>query len=310
MTVNALSRPGVVEHHGRAMGSTLHVIVVSAPTRAKRLIDQTIERVAELESRWSRFEPDSEISMLNARAGSRHKVSADTLGLVAELVGAWTWSDGAFDPTVAAALSAHGYDRPISEIGTISPVPGPVVGGCCGDIEIDNDDSTVRLPLGTQIDPGGLGKGLAADLVVAELRTAGADGALVSIGGDLRCDGLGPTGSGWSIEVGEPMAGVPLEVLDLERGGIATSTPARRRWRTEEGSAHHLIDPFTGRPALAPPAAVSVIAARASDAEWMATAITACGPSLLHRVAGDFTVVITDVDGRRIEHGPIAGFRR
>ena len=57
--------------------------------------------------------------------------------------------------------------------------------GCDG-IIVDRTASSVTLPRDVEIDPGGLGKGLAADLVTAELLAAGARGVLVNLGGDLR----------------------------------------------------------------------------------------------------------------------------
>ena len=43
-----------------AMGTTVHVIVVGGAERA--LLDGARQRIAELERRWSRFLPESEIS--------------------------------------------------------------------------------------------------------------------------------------------------------------------------------------------------------------------------------------------------------
>ena len=67
-----------------------------------------------------------------------------------------------------------GYDRSFDELGP-APAPGNsslVLG--CADIEVDGD--TVRLPAGTGFDPGGIGKGLAADLVTAETTAAPIEG--------------------------------------------------------------------------------------------------------------------------------------
>ena len=62
------------------------------------------------------------------------------------------------------------------------------------DIEVSAD--AVRLPAGLGFDPGGIGKGLAADLVSDELVRAGADGVCVNLGGDLRVRGEAPDGRG------------------------------------------------------------------------------------------------------------------
>ena len=83
------------------MGSDIHVIVVGGspdlPARAHARID-------ELETRWSRFLADSEISRLNRAGGRPVMVSGDTIHAVAAAVDAWRATDGRFDPTVLPAL--------------------------------------------------------------------------------------------------------------------------------------------------------------------------------------------------------------
>lgn len=290
----ALEQFTVAEHRSRAMGSALQVVVIGAATATAAALRRASERVEELEQCWSRFRPDSELSRLNRSTGPPVDVTDDMATLLVELDRAWRWSGGAFDPSLGSALTACGYDRSFVDLQTDGYGDGAVAEHIC-----------------RQLDPGGLGKGLAADLVVEELRARrGVEGVLVSIGGDLRCDGMSPNGDSWTIEVGEPMAGVPDELLMLDRGAIATSTPGRRRWRTHTGWAHHLLDPRSHRPAEQPPAAVTVVADRAVDAEWIATAVASGARELLCRLDGDFVAIVTEPDGSRIEHGPIREFQR
>ena len=67
------------ESRFRAMGSAVHVIIVGG---SLRLLDMAREFVDELEERWSRFRPTSEISLLNDLAGTPVRVSAPTIELV------------------------------------------------------------------------------------------------------------------------------------------------------------------------------------------------------------------------------------
>src|SRR5205814_4638480 len=131
-----------------------------------------------------------------------------------------------------------GYDRSFDELGPAGgDTTSPLAAGAAG-IEIDGD--RVRLPAGVGFDPGGIGKGLAADLVVAEALAAGAAGACVNLGGDLRVAGeppddpstdSPPTGSAaWTVAVEHPASTDPLALLGLHDGAAATSTTLRRRW--------------------------------------------------------------------------------
>jgi thiamine biosynthesis lipoprotein len=253
-----------------AMGSDVHVVVVGGPAG---LEVRARDRIAELESRWSRFRPDSEVNWLNRANGHPVLVSSDTLTAVEAAVGAWHATEGRFDPTVLPSLVAAGYDRDFASVPPDAPhdapgpnPPGPAPG--CARIVIDATVSAVALPPGVEIDLGGIGKGLAADLVVAELARAGAAGACVNVGGDLAVWGRAPSDAGWIVDVEH----LPDLRIALGGGGIATSSPSKRRWTRGGRPLHHLIDPRQGRPADAGLAAVTVIAGSAAHAETLTKA--------------------------------------
>src|SRR4051812_15281067 len=152
-----------------AMGSDVHVLVVGG---SPALVTHARRRIAQLEQRWSRFRTDSEVSELNRRAGETMRVSPDTMLLVQRALDAIHLTGGLFDPTVLGAVIRAGYNRSFDP--TVSFDRGGESNLTRGTLAIDGD--AVRLPAGTGFDPGGLGKGLAADLVVRELLDGGADG--------------------------------------------------------------------------------------------------------------------------------------
>jgi thiamine biosynthesis lipoprotein len=251
----------------RAMGSDAHVIVVGG--RAG-LIDAVRRRIVDLEQRWSRFLPTSEVSALTARAGEVVEVSADTRLLVERAIDAWRLTGGAFDPTVLGALQRAGYSRSF-ELGPqpVAGVPLALIG--CTDITIDG--LAVRVPPGTGFDPGGIGKGLAADLAVDEALEAGADGVCVNLGGDLRVAGTAPGGTAWTIAVEHPWVRAPLVRLGLGGGAVATSTTLRRAWALGGQRYHHLIDPATGEPTRTDLTSATVVTGQAWAAEVLAKAV-------------------------------------
>jgi thiamine biosynthesis lipoprotein len=73
----------------------------------------------------------------------------------------------------------------------------------------------------------------------------------------------------------------PGQWIALESGGLATSSTAVRRWPTDEGVVHHLVDPSTGRPAGGPWRTVSVTAASCLEANIASTAAIIRGESAL-----------------------------
>lgn len=262
----------VVEHRFRAMGSEVHVVTVDAPAGLTRWVE---DRILRLERRWSRFLPTSLITCLNAAPGRTMAVDADTLTLVERSIRAWRHTGGAFDPTTLPALLAAGYRRSL-EGGAPAPLPAapaaaePSPG--CAAIVVDPAASTVTLPPGAAFDPGGIGKGLAADLSATGAVARGAAGALVAVGGDLRAVGTPPDPEdGWTVAVEDPAD--PARAIAVPRiagGGIATSTARHRRWRVAGEAGVHVIDPATGRPASTDVSSVTVLAGEA----WLAEAFT------------------------------------
>ena len=261
-----------------AMGTEAHVVVTGGPGG---LAERARARVAEIEARWSRFRPDSELSRLNRRQGRVVVVSDDTFALVDRAVAAWRLTGGAYDPTVLPALRAAGYDRDFAALAgptagagdggraSATCAPGPAPG--CGAIELLPRLRAVVLPPGVELDPGGIGKGLAADLVTAELLEAGARGALVNLGGDVRVRGEAPAGGMWPIAVADPLDPArDLLVLGLDDGAVATSSRLRRRWTLGSVERHHLLDPRTGEPVETRLVAVTVVAGEG----WWAEAAT------------------------------------
>ena len=263
------------------MGTDAHIVVVGGDPS---LLESAAERVAELERRWSRFLPDSEISRCNALSGRTLEVSAETIRLVACGVSGWRLTNGRFDPTVLPALCDVGYDRDFRAAARraashVPPPARPAPG--CAEITWDERDRTVTLPAGAQFDPGGVGKGLAADIVTQELVDAGAEGALVSLGGDVRVRGMAPEGGAWTVAVEDAShPGVELLRVGLHDGAVATSSRLQRRWQTRAGAAHHLIDPRTGKPAVSPLVAVTAVTGDGWWAEIVAKAVLIGGSSV------------------------------
>jgi len=277
----------------RAMGSDIEVVVVGGPDG---IVDIVRRRVEELEQRWSRFLPVSEVSRLNAAGGSQVAVSTDTRLLIERAIEGWRLTGGSYDPTLLDELVRAGYDRSFEQLDTAQldtqvdaaqvdaaqPPSGtydaPSMGRSaldlpsCTDIVID--ETSVRFPKGLAFDPGGIGKGLAADLAAARALDAGAAGVSVSVGGDLRVSGDSPTGDGWTLAIEHPASRTPLALVGLWDGAIATSSVLRRVWTNANGTRHHhLIDPSTGEPAATDVSFASVIAADAWKAEVLAKSL-------------------------------------
>jgi thiamine biosynthesis lipoprotein len=265
----------------QAMGTTCSVLVYAAAGHAGSLARLGRLRVQLLEGVWSRFRDESELSRLNSLAGTGPViVSPDTYALVSAMRAAWQATAGAFDPTVLAAMRAQGYDRDFADV-IVEQCLDVVASPAPGMQGVKIGENTVSLPAGVGLDPGAIGKGLAADIVVEELRAAGAHGVLVDLGGDMAFAGTPGADQEWRIGVVDERARLRRtggsdrdQWLDFPAGiahaGVATSTSLTRRWAD---ARHHVLDPGTGSSTDERLVQATVTGPRAWECEAWATAV-------------------------------------
>lgn len=259
----------------RAMGSRVFVALDAASGFDPRL--DVPSWFVERELCASRFRSDSELCRLNARSGEWVSVSAGLFAEIAAALAAARWSAGLSTPTVLEALERAGYDRSFEQL---APAERARLGGepapSFEDIRLDAASSRVFLPRGVRLDLGGTAKGRAADELCARLGSSAP--ALVDAGGDIAVSAPRSDGSPWPVGVASPLDDTEcLATLALSGGGVATSGRDHRRWSTDLGDAHHLIDPRTGSPARTDVLCATVVASSAARADVAAKVLLIAG---------------------------------
>jgi thiamine biosynthesis lipoprotein ApbE len=269
----------------KALGTSVHVLATDANGlgRATNAVGDVLEDV---DTAYSRFREDSELSRLNASPGRMVRVSPLLATAIDAAQRAARLTDGAVDPTIGQAIRLAGYDDDFSRIAARGGpmnlrawrVPG------WNAIGFDRRSRVVLLPDGVELDLGSTGKALAADLAArAALNALGAGGVLVSLGGDIATAGPAPTG-GWRVHVAEDSGESPDadgEVICLPSGGLATSSTTVRRWTRGSAVLHHIIDPQTSLPTTGPFRTVTVAAATCLDANIASTAAIVRGETAI-----------------------------
>ena len=198
--------------------------------RRPALLELARTAIDHLEQCWSRFRPGQrhQPPEPRRRVDDRPRRPGDG-GSVRAMVDGWRATAGAFDPTLLAPLVGLGYAASWHDPAAVTSVPHGARPRArsrpsCGSMPIATSSF---LPSGMCLDAGGIGKGLAADLVVEQLLDAGAAGASVSIGGDVAVRGTAPQEGGWLVGVADP-------VNDEQR---SRPTDVARRWRGDLGHA-------------------------------------------------------------------------
>jgi thiamine biosynthesis lipoprotein len=250
----------------------------------------------------TRFDADSELSLLNADPRTTLPASELTAAAVAAAVWAGEQSGGLVDPTLLDPLERAGYaysraggrPAPLHEALRSAPIRRPAApspDASWRDITVSG--GTVRRPAGMRLDLGGSAKGLAADRAAALL--ARQTTFAVDAGGDVVIGGV--SGVARQVGVDNPFEpGTTAFDFELTRGAVATSGLAKRVWRTPDGYAHHLIDPATGLPAWTGVIQATAIADSGLEAETLAKTALLSGPEagLAVLEAGGGVLVLDD----------------
>jgi thiamine biosynthesis lipoprotein len=278
---------------------TLNTVVVEDPgalPEAMRIVEAEIRAIDEA---CSRFREESELSRLNARAGSGFIAVSPLLEeAILSALGAAGMTGGLCDPTVGKAVAGAGYsvtftamvkDGPAADV-SIAPVAGWT------SIRHDPGRHAFALPSEVCLDLGASGKAWAADRAAAAVKDRLRVGVAVECGGDMAVSGPHPQG-GWPVRVAADTGAAEFQDIAVYDGGLATSGTTSRRWRRGGVEMHHIIDPATGLPAQTPWAFVSVAAATCLEANAAATAALVMGdaaPAWLDRLR---------LPARLVDHG-------
>ncbi|TIC88316.1 FAD:protein FMN transferase [Nocardioides sp. GY 10113] len=275
--------------------------VPALATRVERAVRTLMDDVA---LSASRFRGDSDLARVNERAGRLVPVRPLTVELVQVALEAARATHGACDPTVGRHLLAAGYVADIDELrapggphGSGAP-PTPPAGARPAPradhsaVRVDPDLVRVGVPAGLALDLGATAKAWTADEAARRLHDLLGLPALVALGGDVAVSGprtgpgTGPTeGRPWPVLVSE-RADEPGEVVDLLRGGVATSSTRARRWQTTDGERHHLIDPRVGRPTDGAVRTATVLGTTCVEANTFSTAALVWGDEAAARLGG------------------------
>jgi FAD:protein FMN transferase len=263
------------------------------------------DRLVGLHGRFSRFERDSELSLLNRDPRHAVRASAEMVRFVRAALAMAHRTGGLVDPTLGRALKRAGYasdldgSLPLSLALRLAPArraarPDPEARWRT--VAADADTSVVTRRPGVELDTGGF-KGLFADWAAAELR--GHQSFAIDCGGDLLLGGDGTRVR--EVRVDSPFHGRVLHTFSLRAGGVATTGIGRRSWLDGRGApAHHVLDPSTGRPAFTGLVQVTALAPTALVAEALAKAALLSGPDGAERWLAHGGVVVADDNSHRV----------
>jgi thiamine biosynthesis lipoprotein len=292
------------------MAIQVRVILYSAEEPAATAAAKAaFDRVHQLDSKLSDYDPQSELRRLCDTAGHQKAVSVSTdlwkvlehAQYVAEQSG------GAFDETVGPVVRLWRRAR------RQKVLPSPDALKKARDevgykyVRLDPKQKTVELlKPGMQIDLGGIAKGYAMDEALTVLHKKGIERAMVEAGGDMRLGDPPPGRAGWRVGITplDDPKGKPQAYLELSRVAVSTSGDMIQYVEIGGKRYSHVVDPRTGM-ALTDHCRVMVVGPCGMATDAITKAVAVLGPEqglkLIEQSPGMAAMVMRSPRGT-IEH--------
>jgi len=260
------------------MGTMFRIEMYTADeAQASKAAEAAFARAEELEQIMSDYRADSELMRL-AREGSAapFPVSSDLYDVLAKSIWTSELSRGVFDVSVGPLVDLWRAARKTGRL----PDPGEIGKAKAlvdyRNIELDPAHHTVFLKrAGMLLDLGAIGKGYAADQMLAVLESQGIRHAMVEAGGEVVVGEPPPGNSGWKVGVDSAdvdAGGAPCTLL-LHAAAVSTSGDEHQFLELNGHRYSHVINPTTGW-ALEGESSTTVIAKDSATADSLGTALS------------------------------------
>ncbi len=235
-------------HSFNALGSKNEITIYSnARNDAQRGFELVEREVNRIEEKFSRYRPESVVSIINAAAGvTPVEIDDETARMFDFADACHKQSEGLFDITSGALRAAWKFRE--ARVPTKDEITRSLQR--IGWTRVQRKGRTVFLPeTGMEIDFGGFGKEYAVDQAIAVLGDAGIKCAQVNLGGDLRVIGLPPNRTHWIFGISDPRRhGSIIASLEVTGGALASSGDYERYFELDGARYCHILNPRTGMP--------------------------------------------------------------
>jgi thiamine biosynthesis lipoprotein len=260
----------------RVMGSLAEIQVYDADdVSAARAMAAALDEMQRVDGLLSNYRPDSELSRMNSAAPKApFQASPELYDFVKRSRAYFEETLGTFDPTMGPLVRAWGFFTPRPARPSAADAAAARARSGFDKVRLDDLSRSVSYAVeGIEFDPGGIGKGYAADRAVRVLQQFGITSALVSAGGSTLY-GLGhpPERDGWKVAVRDPSSpATSLRFVTLRDNAVSTSGTSEKFVDVEGHRYGHIIDPRSGEP-VEGMCQVSVVSPSATDSDALTKA--------------------------------------
>ena len=268
---------------------------------AKKSIEESIDRLSEIDNKMSVFKDYSEISKINNNAGNQPQiVSEDTYYVIQKSIKYCSLSNGAFDITIRPIVALWGIGKEGERIPAINEIKDTLKIVNYKDIVIDKNNSSIFLKNEKQeIDVGGIAKGYAADEVKNIILKNGIKSALINLGGNIVVIGAKEDGTPWVVGIQDPIKprGEFALTISVINKSVVTSGNYERFFEKDGRRYHHIINPRDGYPSESNIISATIISDYSIDGDGLSTGVYIMGINkaikLIEEIKGVDAIFIT-----------------
>jgi thiamine biosynthesis lipoprotein len=274
LIISACTFPTEYTETRELMGTVVTITVFSIDVDlATKGIESAFHEIERIDNVFSTYKENSPLYKLNHN-NILYSPDEEIVFMIQKSKNYSILTNGSFDITVKPLLDL--YSHTYSVLGR-APTEKEIADGLnkVGYNKIHILDDKIILD-NTDITLGGIAKGYAIDRAISVLIENNISSALVNAGGDIRVLG-GKPNEKWQIALENPRDEQEyIEIIQLDSQAVATSGDYRRYYSSDY-SAHHIMDPKTGKSAT-DLISVTVIADDTLTADAMATSVFVMGP--------------------------------
>ncbi|MFU8777689.1 MAG: FAD:protein FMN transferase [Roseovarius sp.] len=252
---------------GTALGARA-TITLSHP-EAERITLAAHAEIERLEQIFSLYRTTSALSLLNA-TGHLDTPPFELLDCLSLAAAAHRATGGLFDPSVQPLWDLYARSYSAGHAPSEADIATARAHGTWADLHYDATAVTLRP--GMALTLNGIAQGYIADRIAHLLQAEGLRDILIDTG-ELCALGGQPNGQDWLVTLDAP----DRPQIGLRDRALASSAPLGTVFDAE-GTAGHILDPRTGKPATARWLLLSVTADSAAMADALSTAMCLMSP--------------------------------
>ena len=290
-----------------ASGVVWHTTYNITYESSRDLGDSIIAVTGGIDMSASMFNPRSVLSRINSNSSNCADSMVAKLLQRSQEINRET--GGAFDPTIAPLMRLWKTQDTVATLPDEAAIDSVMQFVGMDKVRLANGNQVIKSDSRLQLDFNAIAKGLGCDEVGRMLKRNGVTNYLVEIGGEITASGVNERGLPWHVSIDLPIESNDTVmhssalVLQLDKGGIATSGNYRNYKIVDGRKVAHIIDPRTGHTAISNLLSATVIATDCMNADAYARALMVVGLGRARRFAAgrdDLSVVLiyADADDR------------